>query len=174
MRKTELKSREKGLKNNNYWPSKLTLGGDSFIPSMKSQNGIFWMVHWWVLGHSSWNYWPNKVPQALHLLNPQKSPQALVYLYLVVDIGPICPTWTNHAPTKLSWLTYVLMLIIYCEYQVCSFQKVEFLDTRAFLTTNNNCVASTCLWTQSQPNVIFLFGERIVSHSDYLTECSNI
>ncbi len=27
--------------------------GDSFIPSMKSQNGIFWMVDWWVLGHSS-------------------------------------------------------------------------------------------------------------------------
>jgi hypothetical protein len=27
--------------------------GDSFIPSMKSQNEIFWMVHWWVLGHSS-------------------------------------------------------------------------------------------------------------------------
>jgi hypothetical protein len=27
--------------------------GNSFIPSMKSQNGIFWMVHWWVLGHSS-------------------------------------------------------------------------------------------------------------------------
>ncbi len=26
--------------------------GDSFIPSMKSRNGIFWMVHWWVLGHS--------------------------------------------------------------------------------------------------------------------------
>jgi hypothetical protein len=26
---------------------------DSFIPSMKSQNRIFWMVHWWVLGHSS-------------------------------------------------------------------------------------------------------------------------
>jgi len=26
---------------------------DSFIPSMKSQNEIFWMVHWWVLGHSS-------------------------------------------------------------------------------------------------------------------------
>jgi hypothetical protein len=26
---------------------------DSFIPSMKSENGIFWMVHWWVLGHSS-------------------------------------------------------------------------------------------------------------------------
>jgi hypothetical protein len=25
--------------------------GDSFIPSMKSQNGGFWMVHWWVLGH---------------------------------------------------------------------------------------------------------------------------
>jgi len=20
--------------------------GDSFIPSMKSQNGVFWMVHW--------------------------------------------------------------------------------------------------------------------------------
>jgi hypothetical protein len=27
--------------------------GNSFIPSMKSQNRIFWMVHWWVLGHSS-------------------------------------------------------------------------------------------------------------------------
>jgi len=27
--------------------------GDSFIPSMKSQDEIFWMVHWWVLGHSS-------------------------------------------------------------------------------------------------------------------------
>jgi hypothetical protein len=26
--------------------------GKSFIPSMKFQNGIFWMVHWWVLGHS--------------------------------------------------------------------------------------------------------------------------
>jgi hypothetical protein len=26
---------------------------DSFIPSMKSQKGIFWMVHWWVLAHSS-------------------------------------------------------------------------------------------------------------------------
>jgi hypothetical protein len=25
---------------------------DSFVPSMKSQNGI-WMVHWWVLPHSS-------------------------------------------------------------------------------------------------------------------------
>jgi hypothetical protein len=21
--------------------------GDNFIPSMKSQNGMFWMVHWW-------------------------------------------------------------------------------------------------------------------------------
>jgi hypothetical protein len=27
--------------------------GDGFIPSMKSQNEIIWMVHWWVLGHSS-------------------------------------------------------------------------------------------------------------------------
>jgi hypothetical protein len=26
---------------------------DSFIPSMKYQNRIFWMVHRWVLGHSS-------------------------------------------------------------------------------------------------------------------------
>jgi hypothetical protein len=27
--------------------------GDSFIPSMKSKNRIFWMVHWWVLGNSN-------------------------------------------------------------------------------------------------------------------------
>ncbi len=27
--------------------------GESFISSMKSQNGIFWMLHWRVLGHSS-------------------------------------------------------------------------------------------------------------------------
>ncbi len=27
--------------------------GLGFIPSEKSQKGIFWMVHWWVLGHSS-------------------------------------------------------------------------------------------------------------------------
>jgi hypothetical protein len=27
--------------------------GDSFIPSMKSQNESFWMVQWQVLGHSS-------------------------------------------------------------------------------------------------------------------------
>jgi hypothetical protein len=26
--------------------------GESFIPSMKSQNGMFWTVHGWVLGHS--------------------------------------------------------------------------------------------------------------------------
>jgi hypothetical protein len=45
-----------------------------------------------VLGHSSPIYWPNKVPHALYLLNPQKSPHALVYFYLVADIGPICPT----------------------------------------------------------------------------------
>jgi hypothetical protein len=34
-------------KNNNdqiNWPM-----GDRFIPSMKSWNEIFWMVHWWVL-----------------------------------------------------------------------------------------------------------------------------
>ncbi len=24
---------------------------EAFIPSIKSQNGISWMVHWWVLGH---------------------------------------------------------------------------------------------------------------------------
>jgi hypothetical protein len=27
--------------------------GDGFIPSMKSQDGSFWMVHWWVLVHLS-------------------------------------------------------------------------------------------------------------------------
>jgi hypothetical protein len=27
--------------------------GNIFMPSMKSQNGIFWMVQWWVLGHSN-------------------------------------------------------------------------------------------------------------------------
>jgi hypothetical protein len=27
--------------------------GGNYIPSMKSQNKIYWMVHWWVLVHSS-------------------------------------------------------------------------------------------------------------------------
>ncbi len=38
-------SKEKKTTDQVNWPL-----GDSFIPSMKSQNGIFWMVHWWVLG----------------------------------------------------------------------------------------------------------------------------
>jgi hypothetical protein len=41
--------------------------GDSFIPSMKSQNGIFWMVHWWVLAHS----------------NPQHYKKLLIYIVIV-------------------------------------------------------------------------------------------
>jgi hypothetical protein len=41
---------------------------DSFIPSMKSQNRTFWMVHWWVLGHSS------------HV-SAQLSPEVVVYSY---------------------------------------------------------------------------------------------
>jgi hypothetical protein len=70
----KINKREPGRKNNEL-PKKKSKGkkrpkrkkkstsqinlplGDSFIPSMKSQNEIFWMVHWWVLGHSSRN-WP--------------------------------------------------------------------------------------------------------------------
>jgi hypothetical protein len=34
-------------------PEPCPVVGLGFIPSKKSQNGIFWMVQWWVLGHSS-------------------------------------------------------------------------------------------------------------------------
>jgi hypothetical protein len=43
----EKKKKKKKTTDQVNWPL-----GDSFIPSMKSQNGIFWMVQWWVLGHS--------------------------------------------------------------------------------------------------------------------------
>jgi len=52
MRKKKAKKKIKTINHVNY-PL-----GDSFIPSMKFQNGIFWMVQWWVLAHSSPQFQP--------------------------------------------------------------------------------------------------------------------
>jgi len=58
-KKNELgeKKAEKKIKTTNHVYCPL---GDNFIPSMKSQNGIFWMVQWWVLAHSSPQFQPVK------------------------------------------------------------------------------------------------------------------
>jgi len=50
---TSFNSKGKGGKKKKKKKTQLQPQGLGFIQSKKLLNWIFWMVHWWVLGHSS-------------------------------------------------------------------------------------------------------------------------
>jgi hypothetical protein len=74
--------------------------GDGFIPSTKSQNGIFWMVHWWV--------WLTQAPFSIFMfIFNLKSSNKIMKLF------PLCYCYHNYNPQG-TWVPFVLRNYVFC------------------------------------------------------------